>query len=181
MPLASSDGRSGSVTSTTPEEYLRQSPITYVRDIHTPVLILHSEQDLRCPIEQADQLFVALRMLDREVEYHRFPGESHELSRSGSPEAPGAAGRADPRLLRPPPEGRRRCRARSVGCHRCRFPSGGCAGCAARRRCAGSWPRPGRVDDLIAPLFVREGISEPQPIASLPGVVQHTRESLRRR
>lgn len=35
------------------------------------------------------------------------------------------------------------------------------------------------VDDLIAPLFVREGISEPQPIASLPGVVQHTRESLR--
>ena len=68
-----------------PEEYLRQSPITYVRDINTPVLILHSEQDLRCPIEQADQLFVALRMLDREVEYHRFPDESHELSRAGSP------------------------------------------------------------------------------------------------
>ena len=68
-----------------PEEYLRQSPITYVRDMHTPVLILHSEQDLRCPVEQADQLFVALRMLDREVEYHRFPGESHELSRAGSP------------------------------------------------------------------------------------------------
>ncbi len=36
-----------------------------------------------------------------------------------------------------------------------------------------------RVDDLVAPLFVREGIDEPQPIASLPGVVQHTRESLR--
>lgn len=35
------------------------------------------------------------------------------------------------------------------------------------------------VDDLVAPLFVREGISEPQPIASLPGVVQHTRQSLR--
>jgi dipeptidyl aminopeptidase/acylaminoacyl peptidase len=68
-----------------PEEYLRQSPITYVKDIHTPVLIIHSEDDLRCPIEQADQLFVALRMLDREVEYHRFPGESHELSRAGSP------------------------------------------------------------------------------------------------
>src|SRR2546421_5167628 len=34
------------------------------------------------------------------------------------------------------------------------------------------------VDDLVAPLFVREGITEPQPIASLPGVVQHTRESL---
>jgi porphobilinogen synthase len=36
------------------------------------------------------------------------------------------------------------------------------------------------VDDLVAPLFVREGIHEPQPIASLPGVVQHTRESLRK-
>jgi porphobilinogen synthase len=36
------------------------------------------------------------------------------------------------------------------------------------------------VDDLIAPLFVREGITDPQPIASLPGVVQHTRESLRK-
>jgi len=36
-----------------------------------------------------------------------------------------------------------------------------------------------RVDDLVAPLFVREGIAEPQPITSLPGVVQHTRDSLR--
>jgi porphobilinogen synthase len=36
------------------------------------------------------------------------------------------------------------------------------------------------VDDLIAPLFVREDIAEPQPIESLPGVVQHTRESLRK-
>jgi porphobilinogen synthase len=36
------------------------------------------------------------------------------------------------------------------------------------------------VDDLVAPLFVREGIDTPSPIASLPGVVQHTRESLRK-
>jgi porphobilinogen synthase len=36
------------------------------------------------------------------------------------------------------------------------------------------------IDDLIAPLFVREGIDQPQPIHSLPGVVQHTRESLRK-
>ena len=36
------------------------------------------------------------------------------------------------------------------------------------------------VDDLVAPLFLREGIADPQPIASLPGVVQHTRESLRK-
>jgi dipeptidyl aminopeptidase/acylaminoacyl peptidase len=48
-------------------------------------LILHSENDLRCPIEQAEQLFVTLRLLKREVEFVRFPAESHELSRSGNP------------------------------------------------------------------------------------------------
>ena len=68
-----------------PDEYARQSPVTYVDDIHTPVLILHSENDLRCPIEQAEQLFVALKLLGRTVEFVRFPGEGHELSRSGSP------------------------------------------------------------------------------------------------
>ncbi|HKN37798.1 MAG TPA: porphobilinogen synthase, partial [Acidimicrobiia bacterium] len=36
------------------------------------------------------------------------------------------------------------------------------------------------VDDLVAPLFVKEGIDEPQPIPSMPGVVQHTQESLRK-
>ncbi len=68
-----------------PELYRSMSPISYVRDIHTPLLVMHSENDLRCPIEQADQLFVALRLLERDVELVRFPGESHELSRSGSP------------------------------------------------------------------------------------------------
>jgi len=59
--------------------------VTYVDAIHTPLLILHSENDLRCPVEQAEQLFVTLRLLGREVELVRFPEESHELSRSGSP------------------------------------------------------------------------------------------------
>jgi dipeptidyl aminopeptidase/acylaminoacyl peptidase len=68
-----------------PEEYLRMSPIRFVRNIHTPLLIMHSEDDLRCPISQAEELFVALRMLNRDVEFVRFPGEGHELSRSGSP------------------------------------------------------------------------------------------------
>jgi dipeptidyl aminopeptidase/acylaminoacyl peptidase len=67
------------------DEYLRMSPITYVQSIDTPVLILHSEEDLRCAVEQADQLFVMLRLLGKPVEYWRFPAESHELSRSGSP------------------------------------------------------------------------------------------------
>jgi dipeptidyl aminopeptidase/acylaminoacyl peptidase len=65
--------------------YLRISPSTYAQDIHTPLLILHSEQDLRCPIEQAEHLFVTLRLLKRPVEFVRFPAESHELTRSGSP------------------------------------------------------------------------------------------------
>jgi dipeptidyl aminopeptidase/acylaminoacyl peptidase len=68
-----------------PAAFVRQSPITYVRQMVTPLLILHSEDDLRCPISQAEELFVALRLLGRGPVFVRFPGESHELSRSGSP------------------------------------------------------------------------------------------------
>jgi dipeptidyl aminopeptidase/acylaminoacyl peptidase len=68
-----------------PDEFLRQSPVTYYRDMATPLLILHSENDLRCPIEQAEDLWLRLKMTGRDVEFVRFPGESHELSRSGAP------------------------------------------------------------------------------------------------
>ncbi|MEI7546989.1 MAG: S9 family peptidase [Actinomycetota bacterium] len=68
-----------------PAEYERLSPIQYVRDITCPFLIIHSEQDLRCPMSQAEELFVAMRLLGKDVTFYRFPGESHELSRSGSP------------------------------------------------------------------------------------------------
>jgi dipeptidyl aminopeptidase/acylaminoacyl peptidase len=68
-----------------PDAYLRQSPISYVGDMRTPLLIVHSENDLRCPVNQAEELFVALRLLGRTPEFVRFPGESHELTRSGSP------------------------------------------------------------------------------------------------
>ncbi|MEM8706196.1 MAG: S9 family peptidase [Actinomycetota bacterium] len=67
------------------DELMRMSPITYVDDMTTPLLIIHSDEDTRCPFEQADQLYFALRDRDRDVEYYRFPGENHELSRSGSP------------------------------------------------------------------------------------------------
>lgn len=53
--------------------------------IRTPCLILHSENDYRCPIEQAEQLFAILAAGGVEVEMLRFPGGSHELSRSGKP------------------------------------------------------------------------------------------------
>ncbi len=69
-----------------PDELWRRSPIRYVRDIRTPLLILHSEMDLRCAFSQAEELFGALRLLGKEVEMVRFPGESHDLSRSGRPD-----------------------------------------------------------------------------------------------
>lgn len=68
-----------------PEAYARHSPVTYVKDMTTPLLILHSEDDLRCPISQAEELFVALRLLGRDPVMIRFPAENHELSRGGSP------------------------------------------------------------------------------------------------
>jgi dipeptidyl aminopeptidase/acylaminoacyl peptidase len=68
-----------------PDAYRRQSPISSVADMTTPVLILHSEADLRCPVSQAEELFVALRLLGREPVMYRFPAETHELTRSGSP------------------------------------------------------------------------------------------------
>jgi dipeptidyl aminopeptidase/acylaminoacyl peptidase len=66
-------------------EYLDRSPVTYAKDVTTPLLIIHSEDDLRCPIGQAEQLFVALKKLGKDVLFVRFPDETHELSRSGKP------------------------------------------------------------------------------------------------
>lgn len=68
-----------------PDQYLRHSPLMSVENIHTPLLIMHSEEDYRCPISQAEELFAALKTLDREVAFVRFPHASHELSRSGQP------------------------------------------------------------------------------------------------
>jgi dipeptidyl aminopeptidase/acylaminoacyl peptidase len=68
-----------------PERYMRMSPITYVKNIHSPVLIIHSESDLRCNIEQSEQLFAALKYLGRETLFVRFEGQSHGLSRGGHP------------------------------------------------------------------------------------------------
>ncbi|HEU5433170.1 MAG TPA: S9 family peptidase, partial [Thermomicrobiales bacterium] len=64
---------------------LKHSPISYADRVTTPLLIIHSECDLRCPIEQAEQMFVALRRLGQTVEFVRFPEEDHNLSRSGKP------------------------------------------------------------------------------------------------
>lgn len=61
------------------------SPISLAPNIQTPLLIEHSEQDYRVPIEQAEQLFQALKLMGKTVELIRWPREGHELSRSGEP------------------------------------------------------------------------------------------------
>ena len=69
-----------------PAEFRKKSPSAYVKTIRTPLLIIHSDQDLRCPINQAEELFATLKYLGREVEMICFKGESHGLSRGGKPQ-----------------------------------------------------------------------------------------------
>lgn len=67
------------------ETLWKHSPLAYVNNIQTPLLILHGEKDYRCPIEQAEQLFIALKVQKKETKFVRFPESNHELSRSGKP------------------------------------------------------------------------------------------------
>lgn len=65
------------------EKYWKHSPIAYIGNARTPTLVIHSEFDLRCPIEQGEQVFVALKRLGVDTEMVRFPDEFHGLSRGG--------------------------------------------------------------------------------------------------
>lgn len=64
-----------------------QSPLKYAKDIKTPLLFIHSDEDYRCPIEQAMQLFTAVKMNGIETRFIWIKGENHDLSRSGKPKA----------------------------------------------------------------------------------------------
>lgn len=68
-----------------PEELWNFSPLKYINHVSTPLLIMHGEQDFRCPIEQGEQLFIGLKKLGKTVEFLRFPHSNHELSRGGPP------------------------------------------------------------------------------------------------
>ncbi|MDO5067165.1 MAG: S9 family peptidase [Propionibacteriaceae bacterium] len=63
----------------------RQSPITHIDQVRTPTLVIHSEQDLRCPLHQGLQYHALLKQAGVEAEMLVFPGEDHELTRSGTP------------------------------------------------------------------------------------------------
>lgn len=65
--------------------YWDLSPLKYVGNVQTPCLIVHSENDHRCPMEQAEQWYLALKKLDVPTEFIRFPDESHGLGRNGKP------------------------------------------------------------------------------------------------
>ncbi|MFP5336574.1 MAG: S9 family peptidase [Actinomycetes bacterium] len=62
-----------------------QSPMAHVGQVTTPTLVIHSENDWRCPVEQGQRWFTALKLNGVPTELLLFPGEGHELSRSGRP------------------------------------------------------------------------------------------------
>jgi dipeptidyl aminopeptidase/acylaminoacyl peptidase len=72
-----------------PEEDVQKlwdmSPIKYVDNVQGPLMVIHSEGDLRTPIEQGEQMFNTLRRLGKETKFIIFPEESHGLSRIGMP------------------------------------------------------------------------------------------------
>ena len=65
------------------QKFWDHSPMKYIGNAKTPTLVIHSENDLRCPIEQGEQVFVALQKLGVDSEMVRFPDEFHGLSRTG--------------------------------------------------------------------------------------------------
>ncbi|SEE92818.1 S9 family peptidase [Ruania alba] len=69
-----------------PARIAAQSPMAHVDQVRTPTLVIHSEQDWRCPVEQGQRWYTELRLRDVDAELLLFPGEGHELSRSGRPQ-----------------------------------------------------------------------------------------------
>ncbi|AYG04817.1 alpha/beta hydrolase family protein [Gryllotalpicola protaetiae] len=76
---------SGQYVGDDPERIAAQSPQAVVDRVTTPTLVLHSEQDLRCPLGQAERYYHSLKRNGVETELVVFPGENHELSRGGRP------------------------------------------------------------------------------------------------
>jgi dipeptidyl aminopeptidase/acylaminoacyl peptidase len=65
------------------ERFIEMSPISHMHKARTPTLVIHQEDDLRCPIEQGEQVYVALKLKGVDTELLRYPQESHGMSRAG--------------------------------------------------------------------------------------------------
>ena len=83
-----------------PERYERLSPLSHVQQIRTPLLLIHSELDQNCPINQSEQLYTALQLLGREPEFLRLPGEGHLVNLVGRPSSRLARIEATDRFLK---------------------------------------------------------------------------------
>ena len=67
------------------DELLRHSPLMYAANVTTPTLFLHGERDDRCPIDQAEQMYVALKRMGKPAELVRYPNSSHLFILTGKP------------------------------------------------------------------------------------------------
>jgi len=64
---------------------MRVSPIFYVKNVKTPIMLIHGEEDYRCPIEQAEQFYTAVKMIGVDAMLVRYQGDGHEHARKGNP------------------------------------------------------------------------------------------------
>jgi len=67
------------------QKLIKMSPIFYVKNVKTPTMLIHGEEDYRCPIEQAEQFFNALKMNGVPTVLVRYQGDGHEHARKGKP------------------------------------------------------------------------------------------------
>jgi dipeptidyl aminopeptidase/acylaminoacyl peptidase len=75
----------GGIRTFNTEKHFFHSPISYVENVETPALILCGDADYRCPIEQAEQYYVALKRLDKNVQFVRYPEQNHQMLNLGNP------------------------------------------------------------------------------------------------
>ncbi|MCD7725285.1 MAG: prolyl oligopeptidase family serine peptidase [Clostridiales bacterium] len=67
------------------DSYMERSPITYVKNVNTPVLLIHGDHDMNCPISQSEEWYSALRLENKEVYFARFKGQNHGFAVKGDP------------------------------------------------------------------------------------------------
>lgn len=68
-----------------PKHYMQHSPISYVKNVRTPVLLLHGDKDMNCPVSQSEEWYSALKLEGKEAYFVMFPNEYHDYKGKGSP------------------------------------------------------------------------------------------------